>query len=364
MFEVISNWYKRYFSDPHAVLLALLLIFGFTIILTMGDMLAPALAAIVIAYLLEDIVNACRHRFKLSRMPAVIVVFSGFMTFVFFILFGMVPLISRQIKELLRELPNYISQGKEAILSLSQYGLMTKQQVTNVAEKIDSEIAQTGQALLTASLSSIPDMITILVYLILVPLLIFFFLKDKWVILGWLSRFLPPERRMASQVWEEMDLQLGNYVRGKVWEILIVAAVCVVVFGAMGLKYAILLSVLVGLSVLVPYIGAAVVTIPVALIAYVQWGWTSDFAYLMVAYSIIQALDGNVLVPLLFSEVVNVHPVAIIVSILVFGGLWGFWGVFFAIPLATLVGATLRAFARAPEHTGTSSDPDQSVSEA
>lgn len=350
MFEVINNWYKRYFSDPHAVLLALLLIVGFTIVLTMGNMLAPALAGIVIAYLLEDVVKACQKRGNMTRLLAVIIVFSGFMTFVLFIIFGMVPLISRQMKELVRELPNYIAQGKAAILQLPQYGSLTKQQVGQFAEKIDNEIAQWGQQLVASSLSSIPDVITILVYLILVPMLIFFFLKDKWVILGWMSRFIPPERRMASQVWEEMDLQLGNYVRGKFWEIMIVASVCVVAFGLMGLKYAILLAVLVGLSVLVPYIGAAVVTIPVALIAYVQWGWTSEFAYLMVAYAIIQAVDGNVLVPLLFSEVVNVHPVAIIVSILVFGGLWGFWGVFFAIPLATLVSATLRAFALAPEH--------------
>ncbi len=351
MFEVITKWYKRYFSDPHAVLLALMLIVGFTIVLTMGYMLAPALAAIVIAYLLEGIVKFCQSKGKMTRFPAVLLVFSGFMTFVLFILFGMAPLISRQIKDLVRELPNYIVQGKAAILQLSQYGFMTEQQVTQYAEKIDNEIAQFGQQLLTSSLSSIPDVITILVYLILVPMLIFFFLKDKWVILSWLSRFMPPERRMTSQVWEEMDLQLGNYVRGKFWEIIIIAFVCVVAFGLMGLKYAILLAVLVGLSVLVPYIGAAVVTIPVALIAYVQWGWTSEFAYLMAVYAIIQALDGNLLVPLLFSEVVNIHPVAIIVSILVFGGLWGFWGVFFAIPLATLVGASLRAFALAPEHT-------------
>jgi putative permease len=64
----------------------------------------------------------------------------------------------------------------------------------------------------------------------------------------------------------------------------------------------------------------------------------------MIAYGEIQALDGNVLVPLLFSEVVNLHPVAIIIAILVFGGLWGFWGVFFAIPLATLVQAVLKAW--------------------
>ena len=80
------------------------------------------------------------------------------------------------------------------------------------------------------------------------------------------------------------------------------------------------------------------------MIAFFQWGWGSEFAYLIIAYGIIQALDGNVVVPLLFSEAVNLHPVAIIVAVLLFGGLWGFWGVFFAIPLATLVKAVLHAW--------------------
>jgi putative permease len=58
----------------------------------------------------------------------------------------------------------------------------------------------------------------------------------------------------------------------------------------------------------------------------------------------IQALDGNVLVPLLFSEAVNLHPIAIIVAVLFFGGIWGVWGVFFAIPLATLISAVVTAW--------------------
>ena len=114
----------------------------------------------------------------------------------------------------------------------------------------------------------------------------------------------------------------------------------------LGLQYAALLATLVGFSVLVPYVGAAVVTIPIALVAYFQFGWVWEFGYVMIAYAIIQALDGNLLVPLLFSEVVNMHPVAIILAILVFGGLWGFWGIFFAIPLATFVKAVINAWPR------------------
>jgi len=157
---------------------------------------------------------------------------------------------------------------------------------------------------------------------------------------------LPKQRDLMSGVWLEVDQQIGNYVRGKVWEILIVGVATYMVFIIFGLKYALLLSALVGLSVLIPYIGATVVSLPVAAIAYFQWGVNSDFWYLMLAYFVVQALDGNVLVPLLFQKVVNLHPVAIIVSILVFGGIWGFWGVFFAIPLATLVNALLIAWPR------------------
>jgi putative permease len=63
----------------------------------------------------------------------------------------------------------------------------------------------------------------------------------------------------------------------------------------------------------------------------------------MIAFIVSQLLDGNLLVPFLFSEAVNLHPLTIIVAVLFFGGLWGFWGVFFAIPLATLVKAVINA---------------------
>jgi putative permease len=183
----------------------------------------------------------------------------------------------------------------------------------------------------------------------LMPVLVFFFLKDKDRLTHWFISFLPRERHLVSSVWTEVEGQIANYVRGKAGEIVIVGAVSYVTFVALGLEYAALLATVVGFSVLIPYIGAAVVTLPIALVGFFQWGWGWDFGQLMIAYAIIQAIDGNVLVPLLFSEAVDLHPVAIIVAILIFGGLWGFWGVFFAIPLATLVQAVLKAWPRDSE---------------
>ncbi|MEJ2141144.1 MAG: AI-2E family transporter [Gammaproteobacteria bacterium] len=346
MLEVLKTWCRRYFSDPQAVILAFLLIAGFTIVLTMGNMLAPVLASIVIAYLLEGVVRYMEH-FGCKRLLAVAVVTFLFVMFLFFLIFGMVPLLSIQITELIKELPNYLHKAQQVLLQLPQhYSFISEKQVLELSETINKEIALFGQNILALSLSSIPGLITLAVYLVLVPLLVFFFLKDKEMIIGWFSGKLPKDRALASEVWSEMDMQLGNYIRGKFWEILIVGIVTYLGFVVFGLKYAILLGVAVGLSVLIPYIGAAVVTIPVAVVAYFQFGWGSEFIALMVVYLVIQGLDGNLLVPLLFSEVVNLHPVAIIVSVLFFGGLWGFWGVFFAIPLATLVKALITSWPR------------------
>ena len=169
-------------------------------------------------------------------------------------------------------------------------------------------------------------------------------MKDKERIMAWIKHYLPGDRGLASVVWADVDRQIGNYVRGKFIEILIVWAVCLFTFVYLGLNFAMLLALLVGLSVIIPYIGAAAVTVPVALVAYFQWGLSADFFWVLGAYVVIQILDGNALVPLLFSEVVNLHPIAIIVAILVFGGMWGVWGVFFAIPLATGVQAILKAW--------------------
>ncbi len=343
--NLVTDWFRRTFSDPRVVALVLALVAGFTVILFFGDMLAPVLASLVIAYLLEGLVSIL-ERYHLPRLLSVIVVFFAFMLFVVLIIFRVLPLASSQLTELVQQLPYMISSGQNSLMRLPEFypELVTADQITRLITVIKNEVALAGQKILSTSAASVVGIITLLVYLILVPMLVFFFMKDKELIAQWFLRFFPKDRGIADQVWIDVDMQIANYVRGKFWEILIIGLASYITFSLFGLHYALLLGVLVGLSVIIPYIGAAVVTLPVLLVAWFQWGWGGAFGGLAVAYFVIQALDGNVLVPLLFSEVVNLHPVAIIVSILVFGGLWGFWGVFFAIPLGTLVKAVLTAW--------------------
>jgi putative permease len=345
----LRQWLARHFSDPQVMGLATVLVVGTALVLVTGQMLAPVIASVIIAYLLEGLVGTL-ERSGVPRLIAVALVFCAFMAFLFFTIFALLPLRSRQATQLIQQLPAMLSKGQALLLTLPERypELFSEQQVRQLIDSIRAEAVQFGQRVVSLSLASVVGVLTLMVYLVLLPLLVFFFLKDKGRIVGWLTAFLPDERKLISQVWRDVDLQIGNYVRGKVFEIMIVWVVTYVTFSVMSLQFALLLSVLVGLSVLIPYIGAVTVTVPVAIIAYFQWGLTADFAWLLAAYAIIQALDGNVLVPLLFSEVVNLHPVAIIVAILIFGGLWGFWGVFFAIPLATLVQAVLKAWPTLP----------------
>lgn len=344
--KLVTDWFKTVFSDRQAVILAMILLVGTAVVVFMGQMLAPVIAGAIIAYLLEGLV-LYMERHGMPRMVAVTVVFLLFSAFLLVMLFGLAPLIYRQLTELVRLFPTMLTKGQALLMQLPENypRLVSEEQVNDIVSMIRGEIGSLGQNILSWSLASVVGFITLVVYLVLVPLLVFFFLKDKEQIVRWFRAFLPTDSSLASEVWREVDLQIGNYVRGKFWEILIVWAVSALSFTFLELQLAVLLGLMVGVSVLVPYIGAAVVTLPVAIVGFTQWGFSSEFAWLLGAYTVIQFLDGNILVPLLFSEVVDLHPIAIIVAVLVFGGIWGFWGVFFAIPLATLVQAVLKAWA-------------------
>ncbi|PWV58515.1 AI-2E family transporter [Plasticicumulans acidivorans] len=345
--KLVTDWFRRVFNDAQTVSLLLLIAAVLGIVLFFGRMLAPVLAGIVMAYLLEGVVRVL-ERHGTARWPSVLIVFLSFIASVVFVLTGPLPMLSRQASELAQQLPEMVLRGQQYLMSLPVLypRFVDESQVLGVIGIIKGEVGGLAQNVFTWSLASVFGVITILVYLILVPVLVFFFLKDKERILGWAEQFLPTNRGLVMRVWRDIDLQIGNYVRGKIWEVLLNWLVCYLVFAWLDLQYAMLLSFMVGLSVIVPYLGAVVVTVPVAVVGLFQWGWGTDFLWLIGAYAILMALDGNVLVPWLFSEVVDLHPVAIIVAVLLFGGLWGFWGVFFAIPLATVVQAVLKAWPR------------------
>ena len=345
--NVLASWFKRNFSNPQVVILISMLIILFTVIIFLGKPLSPFLSSIVIAYLLDSAIKRLQN-LKIPRIIAVTTVFLIFLALLLILIIWIIPVLITQISQLVQQLPTYLSTGLEFVRKLPENypTVISVEQVDSITSAMTMELTQLGQSILSKSVSSVFSVISIGIFIILTPILVFFMLKDKNQILSWFSKFIPKDSKLTLSIWGEVDKQIGNYVRGKVIEIFVVGLITYILFVLFDLQYSILLATLTGFSVLIPYIGAALVTIPIALVSFFQFGWTTDFAVFFISYGVIQLLDGNVLVPWLFSEVNNLHPVAIIVAVLFFGGIWGFWGVFFAIPLATMVSAIINAWTK------------------
>jgi putative permease len=345
MIRTLRGLAHKYFSDEEAVILFLILVAGTAFVIWFGAMLAPVIASLIVAFILQGMVSNLT-KLHIPESVSIIGVFLIFLGVLIGFIFGLLPLVWTQVSNLAGETPRII-RGLQSYLEFlpEEYPqLISAEAVNTLYQQISTEVGHITQWLVSFSLSSIPDLVALLIYMVLVPILVFFFLKDRELLLGAIARVLPPQRPLMFKIWYEVNLQCANYVRGKALEILIVGGATYIAFKFLGMPYAALLSLLVGLSVVIPYIGAAVVTIPVAMIGLFAFGWGSHFVWVMVVYGIIQALDGNVLVPILFSEVNNLHPIAIIVAVLFFGGIWGLWGVFFAIPLATMLKAVFSAW--------------------
>ncbi len=344
MIQLVKTWLSRYILDPELAILWFFLLFIIVLFAFFGKILAPVLVSIVIAYLLQWPISSLQ-RLRFPRLAAVLGVYISFVGLVILGIVGLLPLLFRQLSNLVSELPNMAARGQEILLYLpTRYpDYISSTQIQDGIAQFKLGLTHFGQWILSSSLIYIPNIIAFAIYFVLVPLLVYFFLLDEKKIIAWITQYLPERRRLISQVWKESYEQTGNYVRGKALEMLIVWIITYIAFAVLGLQYAMLLGVLVGISVIIPYIGAVMVTIPVVIIGFLQWGWTAHFAYLIAIYSAIIILDANVLTTFLFSEAVDLHPVTIIIAVLIFGGLLGFWGVFFAIPLASVMKAILSA---------------------
>ena len=347
--DVLGGWVNRYFSRPDAIFLIAALLVISLLLYTLAGSLAPVLTGLVLAFLLQGLVGRLEKLGSphlLAIAVAMIVLIGTVATAVLLV----VPLLWQQAADLLALAPTLVGMLRDGLSSLAEAfpEFITEEQILGVVNESSKELGNLSGVLLESAFSQVFSLFGLLIYLVLVPISVFFLLKDKELLMAHLASLLPKDRPLLDAVGSQMNAQLGNYVRGKAIEILLVGTVSFITFLFFGLNYAALLGVLVGISVLIPFIGAAIVMLPVFMIAVLQFGWSLDLAWVMLAYAVIQFLDGNVLVPLLFSEAVDLHPITIIIAILAFGGLWGLWGVFFAIPLATFIKAIYVAWPRAP----------------
>ncbi len=361
IFNITSNWIYRNFSDPDAIALLFTLVIGFILFKCFSQFLLPIITSVIIAYLLRSPVQYLR-KWHVPNTLAVTIVYLSFLGLLILVLFFLLPILWKQLTALMHELPLALRKGEIWTTTIiNRYPKLFPNHYDpfiQVGTYLQKQSAHIGKLILSLSLATIPSLIQSILYLVLIPLLVFFFLKDGSAITQWISRYLPKRQGLMRNISHQIHQQIGAYVRGRVLEIIIVTIIASIAFNCLGLRYAFLLGFALGISVIIPYVGALMVIIPFTIIGLMQWGLSAHFAYAMLTLGIIITFDGNLIVPLLFSEAMALHPVVIILSVLIFGGLWGFWGVFFAIPLATALKTILYAWPQV--HTTVNrSMPDQ-----
>ena len=180
MIEVIKGWFEKHFSDPQAIILVSFLLLGAIFILYLGKILTPVLAGIVIAYVLEGLVK------KISlcgapRFVSFLISYALFITALALILFGLIPLVISQVSQLISDFPRILDKVQQLILTIPErYPMLDAHEIEKMLGSFSSELVGVGQKLVTVSLSSVVDVFSVLVYLVVVPLLVFFFcLKIK-----------------------------------------------------------------------------------------------------------------------------------------------------------------------------------------
>ena len=345
MIEHISNIFKRIFSNEETIIFSLIILTTLIIFSFFIEVLTPFIISIIVAYLLVGLQKKIES-YKISESLANVLAFSIFIVVGAAMFTWLIPLLYVQLQLFVMDIPRLFNDFMNFISTMPATfpDLVNSDQISVFFQAVSSELTSITQNLVKSSISGIQSTITVLLYIILFPILVYFFMFDRKNIIEGCLKIIPGNRAMLSQVWSEMDVQLSNYVRGKVLEIFIVGVAAAILFASFGLNYGALLAVLVGLSVLIPFVGAFSVTIPIVIIGLLQFGLGTQFYLLVGLYLLLQFIDGNLLVPIIFSEAVKLHPIIIILAVFLFGSMFGFWGVFFSIPLATFIKAVWNAW--------------------
>jgi len=347
LLQSIRLWIGRTFADPGATGLFFTIILCLLIVEFFGHILTPVLISIVIAYMLSGLIDILVQK-GCPKWLAGGATYLLFLALLVWILVGLLPMLIKQFTNMLNELPEAVVQLKGWLNGLSHTypKVIGPGFATNISTFMQSQFGNIGKTILSYSYNSLGGLVTIILYVLLVPIMVFFFLKDKKSLLKTVGEFLPKNRNVLMKVCAEVNQQIGQYIRGRVIEFVIISVVSIIVFLCFGLQYAVLLGIIAGLSVILPYVGPILAAIPVTIVSLLQWGFNWHFFAVNIAYWVIIALDGNVLVPLLFAGILDLSATAIIISVLIFGDLWGFWGILLSIPLASVVKAIWTAWPR------------------
>ncbi len=318
----------------------------------LSPILAPFLFAAILAYILDPIIERLAGKY-LPRTLAVLLVMVGLLTLLVAFVLVLLPLFDKELRLLAERLPAFIGWLNQHLAPLldQHLGMELRLDVDTV-RRLASGLVADNQDLAGRLLGSLKigglAVVAFLVNLVLVPVVLFYLLRDWHALRGRLDHLIP--RQVHAKVREillEVNAVLAEFLRGQLLVILVMSTFYVLALWLAGLEFALPIGLITGVLVFIPYVGALLGFVLGSIAALMQFDGIGGLAWVWLAFGIGQALEGMVVTPLLVGERIGLHPVAVIFALLAFGQLFGFFGVLLALPASAALLVALRHLRRA-----------------
>jgi predicted PurR-regulated permease PerM len=309
----------------------------------MGDVLLPFVVGGAIAYFLDPVADRL-ERAGLSRVAATTVISLVALLAVVLLVLAVIPTLVGQLTSLINSAPEMARRTQAFLIERFPDLSDETSVVRQTLQDIGLAIQQRGGQLAGGILSSAIGLVSIVVFIVVVPVVAFYLLLDWDQMVGRIDAMLPRDhaptvRRLAG----EIDAVLAGFVRGQFSVCLLLGTYYVIGLMLAGLNYGLVVGVIAGAITFIPYVGSLVGgMLAIGLALFQFWGdWTS-IAIVAAVFASGQFIEGNILTPKLVGKSVGLHPVWLLLALSAFGSLFGFVGMLIAVPVAAMMGVLTR----------------------
>lgn len=305
----------------------------------LSPILAPFLFAAILAYILNPLVERFTGRY-VPRTLAVLLAMFGVLVAIVALALIVLPLFVKELKQLAERVPEFIVWLNQRLAPFLERHLGVAFQFdVDTLRQLAGDLVADNQDWVTRLLGSLKigglAVLAFLVNLLLVPVVLFYLLRDWHPLLARIDGLIPRQvHDKAKTILRDVDAVLAEFLRGQLLVMLVMSLYYVLSLWAAQLEFALPIGLITGLLSIIPYAGALIGFVLASMSALMQFDSLWGVAWVWLAFGIGQALEGMVVTPWLVGERIGLHPVTVIFALLAFGHVFGFFGVLLALPVS------------------------------
>ena len=313
----------------------------------LGPVLTPFIVAAVLAYVLHPLVERLARR-RVPRVVAVSLVEVAAIVIVLAVVLLIVPILSKQLPLLREQIPLLADRANTQLSPwLSRFGIDVALDTASIKAFVLKYLDANLEEWLTTALSSAriggSILLAVLGNLLLVPMVLFYLLMDWNNLVARIASLIPPRQRARTRSFmDECDLMLGQYLRGQLLVMLVLAVFYSVGLALFGFDLAVPVGVFTGLAVFIPYVGFGLGLVLALISGVLQFAGWHGIVGVAVVFGIGQVIESFILTPMLVGDRIGMSPLTVIFALLAFGHLFGFVGVLIALPVSAVLVVAVR----------------------